>query len=162
VLLHGKLGGGVGEVEVDRRAMALDKGGATRIEASHDGYVARHGLLHRRILILRDDGEELRGEDLLVPHGKKGKRGKIGYALRFHIGPGIDLGLSDDRRGAGLALSDGSYWQFRLAGDTGALAVEESLWIDGQGRPQPIQQLVVQGMAPRSGGSFSWLLKKMG
>jgi uncharacterized heparinase superfamily protein len=163
VLLHGKLGGGVGEVEVDRRVLALDGGGgATRLEASHDGYVARHGLLHRRILILRDDGAELRGEDSLVPKGKKGKRGKIGYAIRFHIGPGIDLGLSDDRRGAGLALPDGSYWQFRLVGDTGLLAIEESLWVDGQGRPQPIEQLVIQGMTLRSGGSFSWLLKKMG
>lgn len=162
VLLHGKLGSGVGEVEVDRSTLALDNGGATRIEASHDGYAARYGLVHRRILILRDDGSELRGEDLLVPHGKKGKRGKIGFAIRFHVGPGIDLGLSDDRRGAGLALPDGSYWQFRLAGDAGELSIEESLWIDGQGRPQPIEQLVIQGLTSRGGGSFSWLLKKMG
>jgi uncharacterized heparinase superfamily protein len=168
VLLGGKLGRGVGEVEVDRRVLTLENGEtATRLEASHDGYVARHGLIHRRILILRDDGGELRGEDLLVPHGKKGKRGKIGYAIRFHIGPGIELGLAQNGRGAGLALPDGSYWQFRLGKDTGAgdtreLSIEESLWVDGLGRPQPIQQLVIQGMTSRSGGSFSWLFKKMG
>jgi len=164
VLLHGKLGTGVGEVELDRRVLALESGGATRLEASHDGYASRHGLLHRRILMLRDDGSELRGEDLLVPAGRKGKRGKIGFALRFHIGPGIELGLSADSRGAGLALPDGGYWQFRLgqAGEGATLTIEESLWVDGQGRPQPIEQLVVQGLTPRSGGSFSWLLKKMG
>lgn len=162
VLLHGKLGGGVGEVEVDRRTLNPDGGAATRLEASHDGYAARYGLIHRRILILREDGSELRGEDLLVPQGKKGKRGKIGFAIRFHIGPGIVLGLSPDRRGAGLALPDGSYWQFRLAGDSVELAIEESLWVDGHGRPHPIEQLVIQGMTSRAGGSFSWLLKKMG
>ncbi|MFN6934867.1 MAG: heparinase II/III family protein, partial [Tsuneonella sp.] len=164
VLLHGKLGAGVGEVEIDRRVMPLDKGNATRLEASHDGYASRHGLTHRRILILRDDGSELRGEDLLVPSGKTAKRGKIGFALRFHVGPGIELGLSEDKRGAGLALPDGSYWQFRLGqmGEGVALSIEESLWVDGQGRPQPIEQLVIQGMTPRSGGSFAWLLKKMG
>ncbi len=164
VLLHGKLGAGVGEVEIDRRVMPLDTGNATRLEASHDGYVSRHGLTHRRILILRDDGSELRGEDLLVPSGKTAKRGKIGFALRFHIGPGIELGLSEDKRGAGLALPDGSYWQFRLGqtGDGVQLSIEESLWVDGQGRPQPIEQLVIQGLTPRSGGSFAWLLKKMG
>jgi uncharacterized heparinase superfamily protein len=164
VLLHGKLGKGVGEVEIDRRVMSLGNGNATRLEASHDGYVPRHGLVHRRILIMRDDGGELRGEDLLVPAGKQGKRGKIGFAIRFHIGPGIDLGLSEDKRGAGLALPDGSYWQFRL-GQVGAgvtLGIEESLWVDGHGRPHPIEQLVIQGMTPRSGGSFAWLLKKMG
>ncbi|MCT2559922.1 heparinase II/III family protein [Tsuneonella sp. YG55] len=164
VLLHGKLGAGVTEVEIDRRVMPLGNGNATRLEASHDGYAGRHGLTHRRILILRDDGSELRGEDLLIPAGKTAKRGKIGFALRFHIGPGIELGLSDDRRGAGLALPDGSYWQFRL-GQTGEgveLSIEESLWIDGQGRPQPIQQIVIQGLTPRSGGSFAWVFKKMG
>ncbi len=164
VHLGGKLGAGVNEVEIDRRALDLGNGSATRIEASHDGYAARYNLIHRRILIMRDDGTELRGEDLLVPAGRKGKRGKVGYAIRFHIGPGIEIGLSQDRKGAGLALPDGSYWQFRMAGDAGdtALSVEESMWVDGQGRPRPIQQLVIEGMAQRSGGNFSWLFKKMG
>ncbi len=168
VLIRGKLGSGVGEVEVDRRTLMLDsstgKGGsATRIEASHDGYAARYALTHRRIVILRDEGTELRGEDLLIPSGRKAKRGKVGYAIRFHIGPGIELGLSDDKRGAGLALPDGSYWQMRISGDdNGKLAIEESLWVDGEGRPQPIQQLVLQGMVSRGGANFTWLLKKMG
>ncbi|MBD3729894.1 MAG: heparinase II/III family protein [Sphingomonadales bacterium] len=160
VLIGGKLGSGVGEVEVDRRQIELKQGKATRIEASHDGYASRYGLVHRRILILRDNGEELRGEDLLTPSGRKIKHGKVGYAIRFHIGPGVDLSLSDDKRGAGLALADGSYWQFRIP--QGELAIEESLWVDGHGKPQPIQQLVIQGMVARGGGSFSWLLKKMG
>lgn len=160
VLINGKLGGGVGEVEVDRRTLNTRQGKATRLEASHDGYAARFGLLHRRILIVRDDGSELRGEDVLVPKGKKGKRGKIGYAIRFHLGRGVDVRLADDARGAGLALPDGGYWQFRAP--EGELAVEESLWVDGQGRPHPVRQLVIQGMTSRGGGSFSWLLKKMG
>ena len=164
VLINGKLGTGVNEVEIDRRALDLGNGGATRVEGSHDGYSARYNLVHRRILILRDDGSELRGEDLLLPSGKKGKRGKVGYAIRFHMGPGIEIGLSEDRKGAGLALPDGTYWQFRMAGDANAatLSVEESMWVDGHGRPQPIQQLVIEGMTPRSGGTFSWLFKKMG
>ena len=165
VLINGKLGGGVGEVEVDRRTLDLDGAGATRLEASHDGYAARFGLIHRRILILRDDGSELRGEDVLLPAGRRGKRGKVGCAIRFHIGPGIDLRLSDNRKGAGLALPDGSYWQFATGGssmDNAELAIDESLWCDGNGKPHPIQQLVIAGMVSRGGGNFSWLLKKMG
>lgn len=164
VLINGKLGTGVNEVEIDRRTLDLGNGGATRVEGSHDGYAARYNLVHRRILILRDDGSELRGEDLLLPANRKGKRGKVGYAIRFHIGPGIEIGLPEDRKGAGLALPDGTYWQFRMAGDANAatLSVEESMWVDGHGRPQPIQQLVIEGMTPRSGGTFSWLFKKMG
>jgi len=162
ILINGKIGNGVSEVEVDRRTLAGEKmGGATRLEASHNGYAGRYGLTHRRILILRDDGTELRGEDLLVPAGKNGKNGKVGFAIRFHLGTGIEVGLSEDGQGAGLALPDGSYWQFRVGGE-GQLSIEESIWADGQGRPQPIQQLVISGLVSRGGGNFAWLLKKMG
>jgi uncharacterized heparinase superfamily protein len=161
VLVAGKLGEGVGEVEVDRRTLAAEGGGsATRIEASHDGYVARFGLVHRRILLLRDDGGELRGEDLLVPAGRKGTRGKVPYAVRFHLGPGVEAAVAETGRSAGLALPDGSYWHF-IAGTGGALELDESIWVDGDGRPHPVHQLVMQGLVSRGGGSFSWLLKKM-
>ena len=163
ILIKGKLGDGVGEVEVDRRTVGGKRGGATRLEASHDGYASRFGLTHRRVLMLREDGTELVGEDVLLPASKRGKRGKVGYAIRFHLGVGIIARLSEDRKGAGLALPDGSHWQFRVAGEyTGTLSIEDSLFVDAQGRPQPIQQLVLQGMTPRSGGNFAWLFKKMG
>jgi uncharacterized heparinase superfamily protein len=160
VLINGKLGSGVSEVEVDRRTLTSDKGaGATRVEASHNGYVPRYGLTHRRILILRDDGTELRGEDLLVPAGKKGKRGTIGVALRFHLGPNVELAQGQDGLGITLALPDGSLWQFRSGRD--AVSIDESLWSDGQGRPIGTRQLVISAKIPRSGETFSWLLKKM-
>jgi uncharacterized heparinase superfamily protein len=164
VLLHGKLGRGAELVEVERRQ--LGKGGqdATRVEASHDGYAARFGLTHQRTLILRADGSELIGQDLLLPVSRKGKRGKIGFAIRFHLGRGVESHLSEDGRGASLLLPDGRHWQFRLRGDTqdAQLLREDSLWIDGEGRPHPTEQLVIEGMTSRGGGEFSWLLRKMG
>lgn len=164
VLLGGKLGKGVEEVDVVRGDMAQGARKAQRIEASHKGYALRHGLVHGRILMLAGDGCELRGEDLLEPATKKGQRGKIAFAIRFHLAPGIEVGLAEDRLGAGLALPDGSYWQFRLAAASGeaALALEDSLWVDGQGRVRANRQLVAEGMAARSGGRFPWLLKRMG
>ncbi|WP_232332846.1 heparinase II/III family protein [Novosphingobium aquimarinum] len=160
VLINGAIGSGVSQVDVDRRSLELEGGGtATRIEASHNGYATRYGLEHRRILIMRDDGTELRGEDLLVPSGRKGKRGKVAFAIRFHLGAGVEVRLGEDRMGAGLALPDGSYWQFRSTGVE--LEIEDSLWVDGGGRPVATQQLVVQGLVSRGGGNFGWLFKKM-
>ncbi len=160
VLIHGKIGQGVSEVDIDRRTLDAESGAGTRLEASHDGYAQRFGLVHRRILLMRDDGTELRGEDLLVPTGRKGKRGKVSYAIRWHLGPGVEARLSEDGQGAGIALPDGSYWQFRSG--AGDITLEDSIWIDGEGRPIAVQQLVQQGLVSRGGGNFAWLLKKMG
>ena len=160
VLINGAIGVGVSQVDIERRTIESGGASATRLEASHNGYAGRYGLTHRRILILRDDGTELRGEDMLLPAARKAKRGKVGFAIRFHLGPDIEVGLSEDNQGAGLALPDGSYWQFRAANCE--ITLEDSLWVDGQGRPVAAQQLVLQGLVSRGGGNFSWLLKKMG
>ena len=164
VLLHGKLGKGAENVEVERRSVSKQ---VSRIEASHDGYVARFGLTHQRILSLRSDGTELAGEDILIPAGRKGVRGKVGFAIRFHLGRGVEAQLSSDKRGASLITRDGRLWQFRLRGDAAgagevALAIEDSLWVDGEGRPHATHQLVIEGLTSRGGGQFSWLFKKMG
>lgn len=163
VLIKGKLGKGVELVEIDRRILAQKGGEAIRVEASHDGYASRFGLIHRRILMLSHDGGELRGEDILLPSSKRAKRGKVGFAIRFHLGLHLEVQISSDERGASLVLPDGALWQFRLGGeDDGVkLAIEESMWVDGEGKPHPIEQLVVQGMASRGGEQYSWLLKKM-
>ena len=167
VLLHGQLGKGVETVEVERRMVAGKGREATRIEGAHDGYASRFGLTHQRILTLSGDGTELAGEDILIPSAKNGKRGKIAFAIRFHLGRGVEVQLSGDKRGASLLLPDGRLWQFRLRGDrAGAgeitLHAEDSLWVDGDGRPHATEQLVIEGLALRSGGQFSWLLRKTG
>ncbi len=148
------------EVELDLRSVTLGQGSARRLEASHDGYAARFGLLHKRILILRDDGSELRGEDVLLPSGRNGKRGKVPFAIRFHLGRHVEATLAEGGKSASLLLPDGSLWQFGTGAE--ALEIEESMWVDGNGRPHPVQQLVIQGLASRGGGTFAWLLKRMG
>jgi uncharacterized heparinase superfamily protein len=168
VLLHGQLGKGVEAVAFERRMIPV-KGAreATRIEAAHDGYANRFGLTHQRILTLAGDGTELAGEDILVPSSRNGKRGKIAFAIRFHLGHGVEVQLTPERRGASLLLPDGRLWQFRFGrdralGDKITLNAEDSLWIDGEGRPHATEQLVIEGLAMRSGGRFSWRFRKTG
>ena len=166
ILSDGRVGSGVGEVEVDRSVLGKEElgltghRGATRIEACHDGYAARYGLVHTRVLVLADDGSELHGEDTLEPAKRRGKRRKVGFAIRFHLGPGIGAHALADGIGAHLALPDGSGWQFRAV--AGEVAIEDSVWVDGAGRPVPVRQLVVQDTVGREGGSFAWALRKIG
>ena len=150
----GTLGRGVGEVELSRQESDV----ASRIEASHDGYVRRWGFVHRRQLMLTGDGKELRGEDALLPQGRRRKVGVVPFALRFHLGEGVQASPTADGLAALLRLPGGALWQFRCRG--GALTIEDSLWIDGEGRPIATQQLVVGGEAPAGGANISWALKR--
>lgn len=152
---NGTLGRGVGAVEIDRQ----EQESGSRLEASHDGYVKRYGLSHRRLLALSVDGRELRGEDMLLPEGRKKAQG-VPFAIRFHLGPLVEATLTADGQGALLRIEGGPLWQFRCKG--GALAVEESLWVDGGARPRQTQQLVVTGEAPAGGATVSWLMKRAG
>jgi len=150
----GTLGRGVGEVELARQ----ESESSSRIEASHDGYARRYGFVHRRQIVLAGDGRELRGEDMLLPVGKRRKLAATGFAIRFHLGQGVTVSPTADGMAALLRLPGGSLWQFRCRG--GTLAIEDSLWIDGEGRPQATQQLVVSGESPAGGASVSWALKR--
>ncbi|MHA6721716.1 heparinase II/III family protein [Sphingomonas sp. RS2018] len=148
----GTLGKGVGEVELARS----ESDTVSRIEASHDGYVRRMGLLHRRTLALGGDGRDLRGEDSLVPSSTRGRGGTRprGFAIRFHLAPTVEAAGTADGQGAVLRLPGNILWQFRCKG--AAVTIEESIWIDGDGRLHPTEQIVVTGEAVAGGTSVSW------
>ncbi|WP_109356074.1 heparinase II/III family protein [Sphingorhabdus sp. EL138] len=158
ILPDGKLGRGVNEVELFRR----DVENATRLEASHDGYARRFGLLHKRLLLMRSDGLELRGEDMLIPDGRKRRRKKkdVEYALRFHLGPDIESDLISEGKGVLLRLKDGNLWQFRAT--SGTIILEDSVWVDGMGIPHGVMQMVITDTVGSGGGATGWLLKHMG
>jgi uncharacterized heparinase superfamily protein len=157
IMHDGALGRGVQEVELDRQEMEQ----GSRLEVSHDGYTRRLGFVHRRILLLSQDGRELRGEDVLVPGGRRRKPQRSPFTLRFHLGPDIEPTLTADRQGAVLRLlPDGALWQFRVS--EGELQIEESCWVDWEGRPHPIQQLAVTGTVSPGGASIGWIFKRSG
>ena len=152
----GSLGRGVAEVELDRQ----EGESGSRIEVSHDGYARRQGFIHRRQLLLSVDGRELRGEDVLLPTGRRRRSAQMPFAVRFHLAPGIEISTTADGLGALLRLPEGGMWQFRCRG--GALAIEDSIWIDPKGHPRPTQQLVITGETPSGGATIGWLFKRAG
>jgi uncharacterized heparinase superfamily protein len=154
ILDDGRLGKGVRQVEIVRDESA----GIARIEGSHDGYVQRFGLLHERRLNLAADGRELKGEDHLVARRRRRRGAPVPFAVRFHLGPGVEAATTADGQGALLRVRGGNPWQFRCRG--GTLDIEDSLWIDGIGRPRGTSQLVISGEAPLEGLAISWLFQR--
>lgn len=156
ILAGGQLGKGVTEVGLDRR----DLENATRIEASHDGYAKPFGFVHARTLILRSDGLELRGEDTLLPHANYKAKDNIAVAIRFHLGANIEVAAGENDRAIVLRLGDGTSWLFAAGG--GEVQLDDSLWVDEDGRPHPSKQLVIESAANKGGLSIGWQFKFLG
>ncbi|RED17049.1 putative heparinase superfamily protein [Parasphingopyxis lamellibrachiae] len=151
----GSLGRGVVEVELNRR----ERNGIARLEASHDGYVPRFGFVHRRQLGLSEDGDELRGEDVLLPGGRHKSEGAA-FAIRFHLGAGVEVSPTADNMGALLRVEGGPAWHFRCRG-TG-LMIDDSVWIDEKSRLCKTKQLVLAGESSPGGTTIGWLFRRAG
>jgi uncharacterized heparinase superfamily protein len=154
ILADGSLGKGVEDVAIDR----TEDNDASRLEASHDGYVRAFGMVHKRSVMLGNDGKELRGADQLVAKGRKKIRESAVYSVRFHLAPGVETTATADGMGAILRSKGAPPWNFRCRG--GQLTTEESLWIDGRGQPQRTSQLVIVGEVSALGGEIGWQFRR--
>lgn len=154
ILPDGSLGKGVEDVAIERS----EDNDSSRLEASHDGYVRTFGLVHKRGLMLGNDGKEIRGADHLIPRGRRKIRESAAYAARFHLAPGVEATITADGMGAILRSRGAPPWNFRCRG--GSLATEESLWIDGSGQPRATMQLVIVGEVSALGGEIGWQFRR--
>ncbi len=155
--VDGALGRGVAVVELVRR----EEEGGSFLDASHDGYARRFGFVHRRHLYVSADGRELRGEDVLDPVPRRRNQepdGPVDAAIRFHLAPAVEVSPGSDGKGALLRLGGETIWQFHARG--GDVAIEDSLWIDGEGIPRESYQLVIQTEALPGGADIGWMFRR--
>ena len=154
ILADGSIGKGVADVVIDRS----EENDFSRIDASHDGYVRSFGLLHRRSLVLGNDGKELRGTDRLSARTGRKSKAPVPFAIRFHLAAGIEPTVTADGMGAILRSPGAPPWNFRAR--DAAIAVEESLMVDGGGNPRRTMQLVVNGETAGGGAEVQWQFRR--
>jgi len=154
ILPAGNLGRGVTEVATDRG----EDNDSSRLEASHDGYVKGFGLVHQRRLALGNDGKEVRGEDRLTPRGRRKIREAAPYAIRFHLGLGVEPTVTADGMGAILRSPGAPAWNFRCRG--AMIQIEDSMIVDQAGDPRSTLQLVVVGEVSGGGGDIAWQFRR--
>jgi uncharacterized heparinase superfamily protein len=152
------LGLGVEEVVVQTRQSEEGQW----IEASHDGYAKRFGMMVRRRLFLSPDGRDLRGEDVIeaLPRSALKRRVDRGFDVRFHLGPGVAATPTADGAGALLKLPKGRVWGMKARG--GQVGIEPSVWVDPAGTIHKTQQLVITGRTENGAASIGWSFKCAG
>ncbi len=150
----GTIGRGVANVPVERS----EDNDSSMVQALHDGYVKRFGLVHQRRLVLGNDGKELRGTDTLTPNGRKKIGESVPLAIRFHLAPGVEATATADGMGAILRSKGAPAWHFRCRG--AMVALEESVAVGGKGELLATSQIVLVGEISALGGSIAWQLRR--
>ena len=130
---------------------------ALRLRARHDGYAARFGLVHERVVMLSADGRRLDGEDQVLPArgARLPARGPDQFALRFHLHPSVRAHRLTHRHGVMLMLPNREVWTFE--GYEHEVALEDSVFLGAADGPRHSLQIVVRGEArqnPRVAWSF--------
>lgn len=141
-----------GPVEVESYREVVQNG--TLLTTSHDGYLARFGAIHRRVLMIADDGARIDGEDTLSPpQGGRFKGADADFALRFHLHPAVKASRLSDARGVMLVLPNRDVWTFEALDDK--VDLEDSVFLAGNDGPRRTAQIVIRQNA-RQAPSIRW------
>ena len=124
------------------------------LTTSHDGYLSRFGVVHRRLLMVAHDGSRLDGEDTVSPApGARIKGTETDYALRFHLHPSVKASRLSDGRGVMLVLPNRDVWTFEALDDK--VELEDSVFLAGNDGPRRTAQIVIRQDA-RHAASVRW------
>ncbi|MDB5543894.1 MAG: Heparinase family protein [Hyphomicrobiales bacterium] len=147
-----------GPKKVDARR--LEDVNALKIEATHDGYDQRFGILHHRRLTLASDGRRIEGEDRLPPTARRVPgAGQAEYAVRFHLHPMVRAEILEDGGAIHLSLADGQEWLFRANGLQ--VGLEESIFLGGREGPRNTTQIVIAARV-RDYPAIIWTVERLG
>jgi uncharacterized heparinase superfamily protein len=135
-----------------------DRNGSVILNASHDGYADRAGVVHQRRLTLAADGSRLDGEDTFAPARGDSLPGSAQdeFAVRFHLHPSVKANRLSDGHSVILLMPNRDVWAFNAFEDR--VEIEESVYLAGADGPRRTVQIVIYGNArkvPRVRWSFA-------
>jgi uncharacterized heparinase superfamily protein len=129
------------------------------LEASHDGYVQRFGLLHGRLLRLSQGGDRLEGLDSLVGAREPQRFSwDVPFAIHFHLHPDAAAQAGTYLNVAELLAGNGDHWRLTAAG--AVVTIEQGIYFADPGAPRRAQQVVLRGVC---GGACEvrWTLERL-
>lgn len=113
--------------------------GGQLFEATHEGYLKSHGILHTRQIFLNKSGKDIRGRDKISYTGAPGEIPRQ-LIIRFHLHPRVTAAQTATGQIILKVPKSSTSWHFKCRGATGAL--EPSLYLD-TGRRAHCQQIVL-------------------
>jgi uncharacterized heparinase superfamily protein len=114
------------------------------INAANEISSGARQVSHRRNVFLSQEGDDLRGEDHVVPReSRTASAAPFDFTIRFHLHPEVKATLTRKRTRIVIMLPNKSAWQFMARG--GAMTLEDSVFLGGSVGPRKTQQIVIRG-----------------
>lgn len=132
--------------------------GAVLVAGGHNGYGPNFGFLHRRRVFLTDNGDDIRGEDVVEPVLGTEPQPR-NFAVRFHLHPSVHASLVGDGPKVELRPPSGASWRFHAVG--GDIGVTESVYHGTDDEPRRTTQIVVTASAGSRGAIIKWGLRRV-
>lgn len=131
--------------------------GQVGFDASHDGYVERYGIVHRRRVVMENNGRRIVGTDQLKPpRGILRLKKDLPFAIHFHLHPGVDCRRGDK---VGTAFIELGEQRWRMAAEGARLVIEESMYFADATGPVRRLQIVLRG-ATYGESEVRWALSR--
>lgn len=147
-----------GPTEVRARTLRDGDGDGAKVEAAHDGYRGRSGLIHFRRLELDATGRKLTGIDRLGPaSGTLRLERDLPFAIHFHLHP--DVAWVAKPGEIELTLRNGDRWRFTVTG--AAPSIEESVLVADSAGPRAGHQIVLRS-ATFGETEVAWAVERIG
>jgi uncharacterized heparinase superfamily protein len=124
----------------DVRAERTERDQAIALQASHDGYEERFGVVHERRWRLSAQGQLLEGEDVFLSEGASAPGTTA--TVRFHLAPGIRASRAQGGRVVMLVLPNREAWQFES--DLAEARLEDSVFFAASDGPRRTEQIVLR------------------
>jgi uncharacterized heparinase superfamily protein len=129
--------------------------GASLFCGVHQGYVGDFGVTHTRRLYVDQDGEDIRGEDLLV---RNTALKPIQIQVRFHLHPLVKALLTDDGLGVLMRLPSGTGWIFHS--NFGDISLEESVCCEDGFTIRKTAQIIIKLQMDDLNHQIKWAFKR--
>lgn len=150
-------GGGIGRRPAHVGCERQETDGAALVVGTHNGYATGFGFLHRRRVFLSDNGDDLRGEDVIEPVLGIDPTPQT-FVVRFHLHPSVRPDFVANTDQILLTLPSGQCWRLMAAG--GAIDINESVYCGSGEEPQRSRQVTITGTAGRQGAVVKWGLRR--
>ena len=125
------------------------------IQASHNGYLKKYGIIHERSIEFIVDKKKLVGKDKII--SKKGLSSKK-FDIRFHMMPGIKLTKTLDNKTILIEIEN-SGWRF--TSDCETFNIESGLYFGNKNLTSENQNICISGEIKKEIQELKWEFEKI-